>query len=456
MATQPIIIIGNGVAGATAAREIRKRMSEVPILMISGETELHYSRTALMYVFMGHMNFEDTEAYSRDFWRKNRIELKQAWVTSIRGEDKAIELENGEVLEYSELILATGSIPNKFGWPGQDLPGAQGLYSKQDLEEVEESAKTAKHAVLVGGGLIGVEMAEMLISRGIGVTFLVREKNFWGSVLPFEESRMVGKHILEHHIDLRYEDELVEIVAGDNGRVAKVLTKKGKEIPCEIVGLTAGVRPNIDWLRDTEGLELGRGIKVDHYFRTSMPNVWSIGDCAEFTEPLPGRRPIEQVWYTGKMQATFLAETLSGNEREYSPGIWWNSAKFFDIEYQTYGVVMPKPKEGEEVFFWEDQERKLSFRVHFETASRAVTGVNVFGLRHRHQVWEHWISEKTPVTEVLERLPEANFDPEFFRQVEPEILEKWNTQHPDQQVKAAPAAKKGLFSQLLKTLNITS
>jgi len=453
MSKEPIIIIGNGIAGVTAAREIRKRMRDIPILIISGESEYHYSRTALMYIFMGHMDFVDTQPYAEEFWVENKIDLKQAWVTSIHSEEKSIELEKGEKLRYSELILATGSIPNKFGWPGQDLPGVQGLYSKQDLETLEEGAKDAKHAVLAGGGLIGVEMAEMLISRGIGVTFLVRESNFWGGVLPFEESRMVGKHILEHHIDLRFNEELGEILAGSDGRVEKIVTKSGKEIECQIVGLTAGVKPNIDWLRDTEGLELGRGIKVDHFFRTSLPNVWSIGDCAEFREPLEGRRPIEQVWYTGKMQATFLAENLNGNDTEYAPGIWWNSAKFFDIEYQTYGVVMPKPAEGESVFFWEDQERKVSFRVHFDSESLAVKGVNVFGLRHRHQVWEHWIQNKTPVTEVLAALPEANFDPEFFRQFEQEIVQKWNTQHSQHPVELLPSVKKGLFSKLLKTLN---
>lgn len=451
--SETIIIIGNGVSGATAAREIRKRMPSVPILMLSGESEYHYSRTALMYIFMGHMDFVDTQPYAEDFWSKNRIELKQAWVTAIDGDAKSIELEGGECLSYKELIIATGSVPNRFGWPGQDLPGVQGLYSKQDLELLEESAKEAKHAVLVGGGLIGVEMAEMLISRGIGVTFLVREGNFWGSVLPLEESQMVGEHILEHHIDLQFNEELGEIIAGEDGKVAKIVTKSGKEIECQIVGLTAGVKPNIDWLRGLEGLDLGRGVLVDHYFRTSLPNVWSIGDCAEFREPLDGRRPIEQVWYTGKMQATFLAESLSGHDREYAPGIWWNSAKFFDLEYQTYGVVMPKPSEGESVFFWEDKKKKLSFRVHFDSESLAVTGVNVFGLRHRHQVWEHWIHEKTPVPQVIASLPEANFDPEFFRRVEPEVVEAWNTQHPEMTVEVAPKVKKGLFSKLLRTLN---
>ena len=177
---KPIVIIGNGISGVTAAREIRKRDSETPLLIISGETDHHFSRTALMYIFMGHMNYEDTKPYEDHFWSENKIDLLRGWVKTFDHEKQVVFIENGNEIDYSELILAVGSKPNKFGWPGQDLPGVQGLYSKQDLDDLEESAKTAKHAVIVGGGLIGIEMAEMLLTRGIGVSFLVRENKFWG------------------------------------------------------------------------------------------------------------------------------------------------------------------------------------------------------------------------------------------------------------------------------------
>jgi len=205
----PIIIIGNGISGVTAARQIRKRQPETPILMISGETDHHFSRTALMYIFMGHMNYEDTKPYEDHFWSENNIELLRAWVTKIDSPNNQIILHNDDKIEYSHLILAVGSTPNKFGWPGQDLIGAQGLYTKQDLDTLEERAKIAKHAVIVGGGLIGIEMAEMLISRGIGVTFLVREKKFWGGVIPQEEAEMVERHIYgKNHHQIRRRDRM--------------------------------------------------------------------------------------------------------------------------------------------------------------------------------------------------------------------------------------------------------
>ncbi|MBK1829458.1 NAD(P)/FAD-dependent oxidoreductase [Verrucomicrobiaceae bacterium R5-34] len=448
---KPIIIIGNGIAGVTAAREIRKRHLEIPILIISGETDHHFSRTALMYIFMGHMHYKDTKPYEDHFWRENKLELKRAWVKKIEHEANRIVLQDGDALEYSDLILAVGSTPNKFGWPGQDLPGAQGLYSKQDLDQLEAHAEGARHAVIVGGGLIGIEMAEMLITRGIGVTFLVRENVFWGAVLPEEEAKMIEQHIHEHHVDLRMQDELDSIHAGDDGKVSHIITKSGEKIDCSIVGLTAGVRPNIDWLKEGSEVELDRGILVNNYFRTNLPNVWSIGDCAQLRTPPAGRRPIEAVWYVGKMQGTFVAANILGDELEYDPGIWWNSAKFFDIEYQTYGTVMPTPQEGEKSFFWKAPGKHITLRINYREDSLAVTGVNVFGIRHRHQVWEHWIREKVAITEVLRQLAAANFDPEFFTQYEDQIIAQWNQQS---EIQVSKQLEKGLFSSMLAKLNL--
>ena len=337
-----IVIIGNGIAGITAARHIRKN-SDKKITIISTETDYFFSRTALMYVYMGHMKFEHTQPYESFFWKKNRLELKKGFVNHINTDTKTLEFLSGEHFSYDKLIIATGSKPNKFGWPGQDLNGAIGMYHKQDLEKLEELApdnKTCKRAVIVGGGLIGIELAEMLRSRKIPVTFLVREASFWNGVLPKGESTLINEHILDHHIDLRLSTNLKEIVSDKNGNVKSVIIEEtGEEILCNVVGLTAGVKPNIDFLKPSN-IEIGRGVKVNRFLETNIPDVYAIGDCAEQHKPIGNRRAIEAVWYTGRMMGETLAQTICGNKTEYKPGHWFNSAKFLDIEYQTYGWVL--------------------------------------------------------------------------------------------------------------------
>ncbi|MHA7864250.1 NAD(P)/FAD-dependent oxidoreductase [Flagellimonas marinaquae] len=425
-----IVVIGNGIAGVTAARHIRK-LSDKKITIISAESEYFFSRTALMYVYMGHMKFEHTRPYENHFWKKNNIELVHGYVTKVDSQNKLLQIDGAPDLTYDKLIIATGSKPNKFGWSGQDLDGVQGLYSKQDLELLEENApnnKICKRAVIVGGGLIGIELAEMLRTRDIPVTFLVREKSFWNSVLPTGESEMINEHIREHHIDLRLGVSLQEINPDKNGRVKSVtLAETGEEIECNLVGLTAGVTPNIDFLKNS-GVELGRGVKVNRYLETNVKDVYAIGDCAEQHEAIGNRRPIEAVWYTGRMMGEALAQTICGNRMAYNPGHWFNSAKFLDIEYQTYGWVFSErnKKENELHFHWRHPEEKICITLAFDKNSGILLGINTFGIRLRHQIFDRWLSEKRTADFVMEHLVDANFDPEFYKNFEAQIVSKYN------------------------------
>ncbi|MFT5971209.1 MAG: NAD(P)H-nitrite reductase large subunit [Flavobacteriales bacterium] len=443
-----LVIIGNGISGITLARHVRKN-SKMRITVVSAESDYFFSRTALMYVYMGHMKFEHTQPYENNFWRKNKIELVNDFVEGVDVSKKQLHLKKGGTHGYDKLVIASGSKSNKFGWPGQDLKGVQGLYSKQDLELLEENSNNAVRAVIVGGGLIGVELAEMLASRGIKVTFLVREKRFWGNVLPKEEGALISKHILnDHYIDLRFENNLKEIISDDNGRVKSIIIEEtGEEISCQIVGLTAGVSPNIDFLKDSS-IELQRGVMVNRYLETNIPDVYALGDCAQFHEAAPGRRPIEQVWYTGRMMGETLAKTLTGDKTMYEPGYWFNSAKFFDIEYQTYGTVLGELQEGQQQFYWEHPEGRICFKMVFNASNKRVVGVNVFGIRMRHHVWDKWLQEGRDANYVMEHLRDANFDPEFYKLYETDIVSLYNSET-GENIKP----KKKSWKRMLQALN---
>lgn len=407
-----IIILGNGIAGITAARFIRK-WSNHSITVISGETDYFFSRTALMYVYMGHLRFQDTQPYEAHFWKKNRIELVQAWVDAIDIHDRKLQLRDGRSLTYDKLIIATGSLTNKFGWPGQELGRVQGLYHLQDLESMEAATPHVKNVVVVGGGLIGIEMAEMFHSRHIPVTMLVREKSYWNGVLPAEESEMINRHIREHGIDLRLSTELREIADDGTGNAGAVVTNTGEQIACQFVGLTAGVRPNVDMLRDS-GIEIGRGVLVNNHLQTNQPDVYAIGDCAELRTPQPGRRAIEAVWYVGRMMGETVANNICRTPVEYDPGIWFNSAKFFDIEYQVYGDVPTEYEHtGKTSWYRESGCGRKSVRIVYDQATERVLGFNLMGTRFRQEVCQHWISSGASLETVLRNLQQTAFDPEF-------------------------------------------
>lgn len=411
-----IAIIGNGITGVSAALRIRELKPGWEIVMISGESDFHYSRPALMYIYMGHMSYRDTKPYEDRFWREKRIETLRGWVTEIDAKNSRLLMHKTGPVSYDKLLLATGSKPNKFGWPGQDLKGVQGFYDLMDLRELYENSKGLRRAVITGGGLIGIELAEMLHSRGVHVTFLVRERSYWNRVLPAEESAMVNRVIEKEGIELLLETEMAEIIDDGNGRVGGVVTKDGRRIECGFVGLTAGVSPNIA-LAGAAGIGAGRGILVDRGFKTGVENIYSAGDCAEI-ETGGERNLLQQVWYTGKAQGRAVGEAMCGVPTVYEPAQWYNSAKFLDLEYQTYGRVN-MGVEGEKNLYWERPDGLAAVRIVYTDS--AVIGVNVMGLRYRHEVCGRWIEEKRPLDHVLDNLGEANFDPEFYATCEKEI-----------------------------------
>ncbi|MFT4838684.1 MAG: NADPH-dependent 2,4-dienoyl-CoA reductase/sulfur reductase-like enzyme [Nonlabens sp.] len=443
-----IVIIGNGIAGVTAARHIRKS-SDHRITIISGESDYFFSRTALMYVYMGHMKFEHTQPYENWFWKKNRIELKNAWVEKVTGTDKTILFTTGETMSFDKLIIATGSVPNKFGWPGQDLEGVQGLYQKQDLEKLEKNApdnKVCKRAVIVGGGLIGIEMVEMLHSRHIPVTFLVREDSFWNGVLPAGESALVNEEIIANGIDLRLGTNLEEIIDNGNGKCKAIKIKEtGEIIACDVVGLTAGVSPNVSFLKDSD-IEIGRGVLVNRLLETSVKDIYAIGDCAEQREAIGRRRPIEAVWYTGRMMGEAIAQTICGNPMEYNPGHWFNSAKFMDVEYQTYGWVSGAGQpDFEEQFHWRHAKEMICVTIAYDKDTDVFLGINTFGIRMRHDIFDRWLSEGRKVDEVIMYLKDANFDPEFYKRHEGAIVKHYN-QKREKQIKPVKKSWKRIFA----------
>jgi NAD(P)H-nitrite reductase large subunit len=346
-------------------------------------------------------------------------------VTSIDVKGKKISLQSGASINYDKLVIATGSISNKPNFTGINLNGVQSLYGMPDLELMNENTKGIKSAVMIGGGLIGIEMTEMLLSRNIHVTFLIRENAYWDNILPKEEAEMISRHIKEHHVDLRRSTELKEI-KGD-GKVTSIITNKGEEIACDFVGVTVGVSPNISIVKNTE-IETDRGILVNEFFETNIPDVYALGDCVQHKNPPAGRKAVEQVWYTGKIHGETLAQTLCGKRTAYNPGPFFNSAKFFDIEYQTYGTINASLAENENSFYWEHPEGKICFRATFNKDDESITGFNVLGIRLRHELCDKWLQEKRNIDEVMANLHQLNFDPEFFDKHEPAILQAYNIQ----------------------------
>ena len=448
-----VLVIGNGISGSTAAIEIRNR-SDLDITMISDEGLQPYARTALMYLFMGQLRMQDIELHPEWFWVERKIKRILALVKCVDTLSKTVELDDGQRLSYDILIVASGSKPNLLGCPGVELEGVGGLYHRKDLERMEYHCNGLQRAVVVGGGLIGVEMAEMFASRHIPVTFLVRENSFCNHFLPEEESNMVTQHLLQHGIDLKLDTELIEIEGDEQGKVCAVCYSGDNRVSCGFVGITTGVSPNLPPFEPIGSIATNKGILVDEFLQSSVPGIFAIGDCAELTQTSEGRKSIEAVWYTGKMMGKVAAANICGEKMPYLPGTWYNSAKFFDLEYQVYGNIPLREEAATGSLFWKHPSGKKSIRIAYQKSDALpVIGFNLIGIRYRQKQCIDWIERKTPLKTVLANLKSADFDSEFSDSYQSELMQLYNDrlrlaqEAPIEQ----PKNRSWLFSALFKT-----
>ena len=422
-----IVIVGNGIAGTTAAIKIRS-LSQDDITMISDETAFPYARTALMYVGMGQLLTEDIKLYPDWFWQKNNIQLIQRKVKSIDTTSQVVCLSDHQSLRYDKLILATGSSPRTFDFMQGNTNGVHFFYGVQDLEKIEKCiTRDTKKAIVVGGGLTGVEVAEMLKYKNIDVTILIREPSYGASFLPNEESIMVHRHLEHQGITIMSSAELIGIHSKDGQLQSIKIKDDDQNLVCDILVVTIGVHPNIQLVKDTT-IAVRSGILVDEYLQTSVPNVYAIGDCAEIRNHVEGRKSIEPNWYIAKIMGETIAQTICGNPIRYQQTFWSNAAKYFEISYQSYGYTPAIIPENIYTFHWKHPILDKSIRIFYSKNTEIVLGFCVMGIRFRQAVCQQWIENGSDIREVISHLYLANFDPEFSHTYQKDIMQYWLSQ----------------------------
>lgn len=394
-----LVIVGNGVAGVTAAMAVRAADPRAAITIISGESEYFFSRTALMYAYMDVMQRRDLEPFERKVFREQRLDLRRDWVVDLDASARQLRLDGGATVNYDTLLLATGSRGRRAPWE-RELDGVVRFVSMQDLDSCERLTRGTRRAVVAGGGLIGVELVECLVHHRVPVTFLVREPTYWPAALSAEEGEMVSAHIRAQGVDMRLGTEVASM-QGDS-KVSAITTNAGEQIPCQMVGVTIGVEPNVEWLRSVKTPpELNRGVVTDRAFRTSLPGVFAAGDVAEVAGT------IEPLWYAAKRQGEAVARSMRGEPVEYVSPTYFNSAKFFHLEWTCAGETKGPGR------FRKLPGREGSVRV-IERDGVAV-GFSMLGSRWNHRMLVKWVEERRRVDEVMGRLSEAQYDVEFGR-----------------------------------------
>jgi nitrite reductase (NADH) large subunit len=395
MARERLVVIGNGMAGCRAVEEVLARDPDrYEITVFGAEPRVNYDRIMLSPVLAGQKTFAQIVINDVDWYADNNIRLLAGHaVTAIDPMLKTVCCANGVGVSYNRLILATGSDPIRLPLPGADLKGVVTFRDLDDVEAMVAAADAGGRAVVIGGGLLGLEAAYGLAQRGMAATVVHLMDVLMERQLDESASFLLRAALAERGVETVLGAQS-EAIVGHDGRVAGLQLKDGTLIPCDLLVMAVGIRPNAN-LAAAAGLQVGRGIMVNDQMRTSDPAVFAIGECAEHRGVAYGL--VAPIW---EMCRT-LGKVLTGDEAAaYEGSLLQTRLKVSGVDVFSAGRFAGG--EGCEDIVFRDAARGVYKRVVVEDGK--VAGAVLFGDAADGGWYFDLMRQGTPVAELRETL----------------------------------------------------
>ena len=356
---QSYLIVGNGIAGATAAEILRNEDSASEITVVADDPFPVYYRPALKDYLAGKIHEANLWARPISFYQDRRIRFLTDRVVGIQAGQHIVQLRSGQTPGYSRLLLAHGANASTLSCPGSNLVGVTTLRTVADYQNVLNRLTVARRIVVTGSGTLALESIETLRHRGFQVTHLLRRRTLWSEVLDPAASDLVLQQEKRDGVDVRFEQEIAEIV-GQNGQVKGIITSTGVHIPCEIVLLGIGIDPIVDFVKSA-GIACGRGVKVDGAMRTNAPDIYAAGDLIETTDPITNRSRVIGQWYPSIQQARAAAYSmldLLDSKHQFRFGNFYNATFLYGLDFASVGIsAIPKDGKGYQEIVADPQPR---------------------------------------------------------------------------------------------------
>jgi NAD(P)H-nitrite reductase large subunit len=431
------VIVGSGVAGIAAIEAIRSLDDQGEIWLIHEDPHGFYSRPGLAYYLTDEIPEEQLFPASID-WKRYRVQRLWGRVTRLYPEQSAIEgvhfrlarsifgskkvQEEAFRLSYDRLLLAVGSQAIPLNIPGTESQGVVKIDHLDDARRIRLLARRSRKAVVVGGGITSLELVEGLRAQGVEVHYLMRGERYWSNVLDETESRIVEHRLEEEGVILHHFTEVSEILA-QKGRVVGVRLKDGQVLRCDMVAYAIGVRPRLELARQAS-LQTDRGILVNEYLQTSVPDIFAAGDVAQVYDPRSGKAMLDSLWGPAREQGYYAGLNMAGLKRPYLRGVPFNVTRLAGItttligrigegrDEDTLGIVRGDSET------WRDLPDALMAQSGFDVnrirliiGERTLLGAVVMGDQTLSFPLQRMIAEEVDIRPIRDRLLSANEKP---------------------------------------------
>ncbi|SDF06885.1 NAD(P)/FAD-dependent oxidoreductase [Halorientalis regularis] len=398
------VIIGDGIAGSSAAETIREQDPDADITVVTEEGEALYNRILIKEFAKGKLPEAPISIHEEDWYAERDIDLElNTVVTGVDTDEKVVTTHESGEIEYDKLLLATGGTPTQLPVDNSDAEGIHHFWTFQDARAIREHADESDTGIVVGAGLLGIDLAAICGAQDIEAHYLMRGNRWWRYALSLEGAEIIHDALEDNGVTPVFDSGVDHFTTDDDGVVTGAVDPNGEEYEGEFVGVAIGLNFNTEFLRDTD-IELDDGIVVDEYMRTNVEDVYAAGDITRFYDTILGEYAQNGAWGSAKEQGAVAGENMvADSEAEEFRWVSSYSITHFDFPFLSFGHPTLGDDHAERKYS-DTEWRRLAFK-----DGKIVGGVLIGDLAPQSK-YKQLIREERVVADQKEVLLEQDVD----------------------------------------------
>lgn len=359
--TESFVIIGDGVAGSSAAETLREEAPDADITVVTDEGEALYNRILIKEFAKGKLPAAPISIHDEEWYEERNIDLQlDTLVVDLRTDAHEIETHEGEVLEYDKLLLSIGGTPTQLPVENSDAEGIHHFWTFQDARGIKDAVEDAENGVIVGAGLLGIDFAAICGAQGVPAKYLMRGECWWRYALSEDGAELMHEAMSERGVEPVFDSGVDHFETDDDGHIEAAVDPDGERYPADFGGVAIGLNFNTELVEDTP-IETDNGIVVDEYMRTNLDDVYAAGDITEFHDVILGDRAQNGAWGSAKEQGTIAAQNVLEYGSEEFRWVSSYSITHFDFPFLSFGHPTLGDDEVERRF-GDDEWRRLALK----------------------------------------------------------------------------------------------
>jgi NAD(P)H-nitrite reductase large subunit len=356
------VIVGDGIAGSSAAETIREQDPDASVTVLTDEGEALYNRILIKEFAKGKLPEPPISIHEPEWYAERDIDLElDTYVTEVDTDAHTIHTHGGETYEYDKLLVATGGTPTQLPVDNADAEGVHHFWTFEDARAIREHAEAAETGIVVGAGLLGIDLAAICAAQDIDAHYLMRGNRWWRYALSLEGAEIIHDALVDNGVEPVFDSGVDHFETDDAGHVTAAVDPNGDRYEGEFAGVAIGLNFNTEWLQGS-GVECDNGVVVDEYMQTSVEDVYAAGDITQFYDTILDERTQNGAWGSAKQQGATAAKNMVA-DAESDEFRWVSSYSIthFDFPFLSFGHPTLGDDEGARKYS-DNEWRRLTFK----------------------------------------------------------------------------------------------